>query len=343
MNTSRSSTRPTDERSICRCVPSPQSNSSRSPPRRTQQRRRGALGRRDRARGAEEDEVEIHGSESSVGSTQAFSAADPIPDLEDRATPAGTGSNLRAATERSVTLLRVFLVASAAIIAVGGVLLSSILTRTRLRPGGRRQPGQRLPVRRRRAARHPRPGRPGAGQPRHLRPAERRAAAQPRARDGQGLAARRRARLDEPRPGPHRPALRHGRRPRRGDREPRSAVGHIDQLSGDEDAVEESLGYDHLLEVYAPIRSADGRKVLGVYEIYADPKGLEQTLASRRHMIWATVAGVLLALWAALALLVRGASKTLTPADARAARALARRCWTPTSGSRRARSRRSRA
>ena len=32
-----------------------------------QQRRGGALGRRNRARGAEEDEVEVHGSESSVG------------------------------------------------------------------------------------------------------------------------------------------------------------------------------------------------------------------------------------------------------------------------------------
>jgi putative nucleotidyltransferase with HDIG domain len=91
----------------------------------------------------------------------------------------------------------------------------------------------------------------------------------------------------------------------------RSPAGHIDQLSADEDRVEEGLGFDHLLEVYAPILSDDGRKVLGVYEIYADPKGLEQTLASRRHLIWATVAGVLLTLWAALALLVRTASKTL--------------------------------
>src|SRR3954447_6795006 len=94
--------------------------------------------------------------------------------------------------------------------------------------------------------------------------------------------------------------------------ERRAATGHIDQLSGDEDAVEEQLGFDHLLEVYTPILSADGREVVGVYEIYADPKGLEQTLASRRNMIWATVAAVLLALWAALALLVRGASVTLT-------------------------------
>ncbi len=91
----------------------------------------------------------------------------------------------------------------------------------------------------------------------------------------------------------------------------RVAVGHIDELSSGEDAVEESLGFDHLLEVYTPIFAADGQTVLGAYEIYADPKSLEQTLASRRHLIWATVAGVLLALWLALALLVRSASSTL--------------------------------
>ena len=41
-------------------------------------------------------------------------AADPIPDPRTLRLLTGTGSNLRAATERSVTLLRVFLLASAA-------------------------------------------------------------------------------------------------------------------------------------------------------------------------------------------------------------------------------------
>jgi putative nucleotidyltransferase with HDIG domain len=91
----------------------------------------------------------------------------------------------------------------------------------------------------------------------------------------------------------------------------RRAAGSIDQLSSDEDEVERSLGFDHMLEVYAPILSDDGRSVLGAYEIYADPAALEHALASRRHMIWGTVALVFFALWAALALLVRGASGTL--------------------------------
>jgi putative nucleotidyltransferase with HDIG domain len=91
----------------------------------------------------------------------------------------------------------------------------------------------------------------------------------------------------------------------------RVAAGDIDDLESDEDAVEERLGFDHLLEVYTPIFAGNGRTVLGAYEIYADPKSLEATLASRQHQIWATVAGVLLALWLALALLVRYASNTL--------------------------------
>src|SRR2546430_1114889 len=66
-----------------------------------------------------------------------------------------------------------------------------------------------------------------------------------------------------------------------------------------------------LLQVYAPIVDSDGKTVLGAYEIYADPKGLEATIASRRHVLWGAVALVFLALWAALALLVRGASATL--------------------------------
>ena len=88
-------------------------------------------------------------------------------------------------------------------------------------------------------------------------------------------------------------------------------VGSIGGLDEDENKVERSLGYDHLLQVYAPIRRGGARNILGAYEIYANPKHLESTLASRRHMLWGAVALVFFALWAALALLVRGASSTL--------------------------------
>ena len=88
-------------------------------------------------------------------------------------------------------------------------------------------------------------------------------------------------------------------------------VGSVGGLDEDENKVERALGYDHLLQVYAPIRRGGARNILGAYEIYANPKHLESTLASRRHVLWGAVALVFFALWAALALLVRGASSTL--------------------------------
>jgi putative nucleotidyltransferase with HDIG domain len=89
------------------------------------------------------------------------------------------------------------------------------------------------------------------------------------------------------------------------------AIGSIDELSPvGEDALEHRLvGRSHILEIYTPIVSH--RRVLGAYEIYAKPEGLEATIASRRRLIWAAVGLVFLALWLALALLVRGASAML--------------------------------
>jgi putative nucleotidyltransferase with HDIG domain len=92
------------------------------------------------------------------------------------------------------------------------------------------------------------------------------------------------------------------------------AVAAIVGTEGDaagEDAVERSLGFKHLFEDYAPIESADRTHAIGAYEIYADPAGVEQLISSRRTMIWSAVAAIFLALYLALMLLVRGASRTL--------------------------------
>jgi len=223
---------------------------------------------------------------------------------------AGSGSNLGAATERSLTLLRVFLLASAVIVAVGGFVLSSILTRAlsdqavqdsrasvaqyvdgvlratlvrndRLQVSGHLPARLRDELRRNHTLVTVKVWRPD-GVLAWTNRAQRRIG--------------KRYELD----GDLAEAIREGR-----------TAGHIDELSAEEDRVERGLGYDHLLEVYTPIFSDHGRGVLGAYEIYADPNGLEHTLATRRHLIWAAVAGVLLLLWSALALLVRGASSTL--------------------------------
>jgi putative nucleotidyltransferase with HDIG domain len=89
------------------------------------------------------------------------------------------------------------------------------------------------------------------------------------------------------------------------------ATAAFDDLGSAEDATEAALGLDHVLEVYAPLRGDDGRRVLGAYEIYADPARTEAFITARKHVIWFAVAAVFAALYLALALLVRGASATL--------------------------------
>ena len=58
-------------------------------------------------------------------------------------------------------------------------------------------------------------------------------------------------------------------------------VGTISPANADEAAVERSLGFSRLLQVYAPIRSADGTRAVGAYEIYADPAAVDNLIASR--------------------------------------------------------------
>ena len=90
------------------------------------------------------------------------------------------------------------------------------------------------------------------------------------------------------------------------------AIAELGELhGGSENEFERNLGIPHLFEVYAPVRDATGRRAIGAYEIYADASVLNAFIASRRETVWMAVAGVFLALYAALALLVRGASRTL--------------------------------
>jgi HD-GYP domain-containing protein (c-di-GMP phosphodiesterase class II) len=78
-----------------------------------------------------------------------------------------------------------------------------------------------------------------------------------------------------------------------------------------EDAAEAGLGLHQLVQVYAPLESADHSRAIGAYEIYANPAALQRILGSRVRMIWFGVGAVFVILWLLLALLVRGASRTL--------------------------------
>ena len=89
------------------------------------------------------------------------------------------------------------------------------------------------------------------------------------------------------------------------------AHGSIDSLEEAEDEAEQALGLDHVFEVYAPVLTLDGRRAIGAYEIYAKPQHIEGFIASRKRLVWFAVIAVFAALYAALALLVRSASSML--------------------------------
>jgi putative nucleotidyltransferase with HDIG domain len=214
------------------------------------------------------------------------------------------------AAARSVTLLRVFLAASAAILVAGASVLGTMLTRalTSQAIGDRRESvtqyvdGVLRPrlVRRGRVTVAPHTSALLLGQLKRQR----------------GIVSVKVWRPDGTLAWTNRAQSRIGRRfPLEDDlgetiRENRTTAS-IDRLDTAEDSAERELGLHHVLEVYAPVQSDDGARAIGAYEIYADAAPLERSIGSRKHLIWAAVAGVFLALYVALALLVRGASTTL--------------------------------
>ena len=87
------------------------------------------------------------------------------------------------------------------------------------------------------------------------------------------------------------------------------AEAEFESLSEDENEAEAKLGFDQVVEVYAPIRA--GRRVVGAYEIYADSRAIEASIANGKHTIRITTFAVFAVVWALLLALVRGASDTL--------------------------------
>jgi hypothetical protein len=178
-------------------------------------------------------------------------------------------ANLRDATERSLTLLRLFLGASAVILAVGAIVLSTVLTRTLTQ--------QSLADHRESETKYV------DGVLRSALVKDNKVRVDPHIsslllgelrrdpnlvtvkvwRPDGVLAWTNRAqgrigkRFDEE--GPLEKAL-HGK-----------TAGSIGGLEEDENKVERNLGFSHLLQVYAPVLGSDGKSVLGAYEIYADP------------------------------------------------------------------------
>jgi putative nucleotidyltransferase with HDIG domain len=77
-----------------------------------------------------------------------------------------------------------------------------------------------------------------------------------------------------------------------------------------EENAERRTGVRRALEVYAPIYGRDNR-LLGAYEVYSRTDHLDAITSSNVQTIWLTVAGVFGALLVLLTILVRGASRRL--------------------------------
>jgi putative nucleotidyltransferase with HDIG domain len=219
-------------------------------------------------------------------------------------------SGVSGALHRSVTLLRVFLLASAGILFIGAILLGSVLTNSIQRQAlddtstaltqyvdGVLRPqlvrGNKLSI--------------SPHLPRQIKAQLRR---QP------DLVSVKVWRPDGTLVWTNRSPERIGKRfPLEGDLgetiASRRAHASISKLEEEEDAAERSLRLKHVFEVYAPIVSDDGERALGAYEIYARPQHTESFIAGRKRVIWVAVIVVFLALYFALALLVRNASSTL--------------------------------
>ena len=67
------------------------------------------------------------------------------------------------------------------------------------------------------------------------------------------------------------------------------AEAEFEELGEAEDAAEAGLGFDNVVEVYAPIRA--GRKVVGAYEIYANSSTIEHSIANGKRTIWFATLG----------------------------------------------------
>ena len=91
--------------------------------------------------------------------------------------------------------------------------------------------------------------------------------------------------------------------------ETRKADAKIEKLDTTENAAEAQTGASRALEVYAPV--IDGGYAIGAFEIYADASGIEASIKEKKQQIWLATFIVFGLLWGLLVFLVRGASGLL--------------------------------
>jgi putative nucleotidyltransferase with HDIG domain len=94
-----------------------------------------------------------------------------------------------------------------------------------------------------------------------------------------------------------------------GENKAHASISKLDEEENE--AEQQAVDNRRVFEVYAPLESNDGTHAIGAYEIYAKPQHTEAFIASRKRLIWVAILAVFLTLYGALALLVRNASSTL--------------------------------
>ncbi len=90
-----------------------------------------------------------------------------------------------------------------------------------------------------------------------------------------------------------------------------AVVAEIDDLQDEENEFERPL-WDHLLEVYSPVRKQETGEIIGVAEFYQDPSDLEAEINASQRKGWLIVGGATGVMYLLLVGLVRGASTTIS-------------------------------
>jgi putative nucleotidyltransferase with HDIG domain len=86
--------------------------------------------------------------------------------------------------------------------------------------------------------------------------------------------------------------------------------GHVERLGHDSESGAEALLADEALEVYAPVLGASGGTI-GAYELYVGTAEIDRAVADGVTIVWVAVGGVFLGLEVLLIALVRGASRRM--------------------------------
>jgi signal transduction histidine kinase len=90
-----------------------------------------------------------------------------------------------------------------------------------------------------------------------------------------------------------------------------TVVAHMSNLDAVENVNERAAGFDHLVEMYLPVRERGGDRIIAVAEFYQLPNEIDQEVAGAQLRSWLVVAGAILLTYLLLYGIVRQGSDTI--------------------------------